>query len=641
MVVFVLSLLLIITIPCKADLVFPLRTSRSVSSTFGDYRLSHSHAGIDIMTDTEGEEVLTAADGYVARIKVSYTGYGKVVYLQHSDGTTTIYGHLSRFIEPINQLVRKAQYDKGSYDVDFRPRPRSISIRAGEVLGYSGSTGTDLIHLHFEVRNASNVCLNPLAYGLKLKDTLPPFIEKIRLIPRSIGAEVEGLPFPAIYNFSTGTSERELPRPIRIVGRVGIEVEAYDQMDNSPRKLNPYSIKLEIDGKPFFFIKYDKITYAEAESKSLDFVNELKAKEDQRFHRLYQYAQPIRFYDANLAGDLSSLSKGLHSATIIIKDAAGNIGIGRFNIEIVEPVGKPISSQAIQEATDSLQKPDVHFYSDRIIIEFSNEALENIKINLEYSHQVNCIAPLAYIAKRTALVIPLPNKYFGEVHCRIQLANKVGTFSWQIQSAQNKAVVFSEDKLASAHFGSSNIYFPFPLEVVPAEVEVPQYLEKVGNAYRFSGEWEPLASKVNITVTTKRDLPSQTGLYHLDEKGIWWWMGANIEGRNISAFVPRLGTFTVLRDKEPPEIESINLKRNNGSLNLLSKITDKGSGVIPKTIKMSLDGKTIFPEWNPYSGILSVEISPLPAKAQHTVSIQAIDRAGNASKKTFNFLYSD
>ena len=41
--------------------------------------------------------VYSIADGYVSRVKVSSYGYGKVIYITHYDGNTSVYAHLKEF----------------------------------------------------------------------------------------------------------------------------------------------------------------------------------------------------------------------------------------------------------------------------------------------------------------------------------------------------------------------------------------------------------------------------------------------------------------------------------------------------------------------------------------------------------------
>jgi murein DD-endopeptidase MepM/ murein hydrolase activator NlpD len=88
----------------------------------------HVHTGIDLAVPL-GTPVRAALDG-VAHVVVSLTGYGLHVILDHGDGLTTLYAHLS--------AVTVADGD---------------AVAAGDVIGLAGSSGNSTgPHLHFEVR---------------------------------------------------------------------------------------------------------------------------------------------------------------------------------------------------------------------------------------------------------------------------------------------------------------------------------------------------------------------------------------------------------------------------------------------------------------------------------------------------------
>lgn len=99
-----------------------------ITSKYG-WRRSRWHKGIDIKLDI-GDPVYAAFDGVVRMQRYNAGGYGNYILIRHYNGLETIYGHLSEAIVVRNQTVR-----------------------AGEVIGYGGSTGRSTgPHLHFETR---------------------------------------------------------------------------------------------------------------------------------------------------------------------------------------------------------------------------------------------------------------------------------------------------------------------------------------------------------------------------------------------------------------------------------------------------------------------------------------------------------
>lgn len=86
------------------------------------------HTGVDFKGEV-GDEIMASADGYVKSADW-YGGYGNAVVIDHGFGLSTIYGHLSRTNVTAGQFVR-----------------------AGDVIGYLGSTGRSTgPHVHYEIR---------------------------------------------------------------------------------------------------------------------------------------------------------------------------------------------------------------------------------------------------------------------------------------------------------------------------------------------------------------------------------------------------------------------------------------------------------------------------------------------------------
>ena len=102
-------------------------------------RWGRLHAGIDLASGI-GSPVRAAADGRVESAGWE-GGYGRAVRITHSDGTVTIYGHMSALL------------------VDSGER-----VEAGQLIGREGNTGQSTgPHLHFEVR-VNGTPVNPLPW---------------------------------------------------------------------------------------------------------------------------------------------------------------------------------------------------------------------------------------------------------------------------------------------------------------------------------------------------------------------------------------------------------------------------------------------------------------------------------------------
>ena len=136
------------------DYIWPTDAGRLISSVFAEYRRSHFHGGIDISTgDETGFRVFASRDGYVSRIVVGPTGYGKMLWLRHADGYYTTYAHLKSFNEPINARVRAEQLQVEKFPILVECGPNDFPVKKGDVIAYTGESGTGSPHLHFEIRD--------------------------------------------------------------------------------------------------------------------------------------------------------------------------------------------------------------------------------------------------------------------------------------------------------------------------------------------------------------------------------------------------------------------------------------------------------------------------------------------------------
>ena len=91
-----------------SDYIWPTDASHRITSSFAEYRSTHFHGGIDISTNgRKGYPVYAVRDGFVYRIRISPTGYGKMLYVKHKDGYVSTYAHLQTFNRSEERRVGK------------------------------------------------------------------------------------------------------------------------------------------------------------------------------------------------------------------------------------------------------------------------------------------------------------------------------------------------------------------------------------------------------------------------------------------------------------------------------------------------------------------------------------------------------
>ena len=137
--------LMFLVAPCALsaqEYSLPLGKDAPLTSTFGEYRTRHFHGGVDLSTGGEtGLDVYAAASGYVWRLRVSGSGYGKAIYLRLDDDRTAVYAHLKDFSTKIQMAAESIQRQKGTYRVDHIFKDQGLRVEARELIGYSGDTG--------------------------------------------------------------------------------------------------------------------------------------------------------------------------------------------------------------------------------------------------------------------------------------------------------------------------------------------------------------------------------------------------------------------------------------------------------------------------------------------------------------------
>lgn len=332
---------------------WPMDADPALTSTFGEYRGGRLHAAIDLKTwGKEGFPVLSVADGYVWRVRTSPWGYGRVVYVHLKDGRFAVWAHLSGFSDAIEKYVHEEQDRRGTYSVNLYFRPDQLPVKAGDVVGFSGSTGIGVPHLHFELRDADHRPINPLTHGFDVKDTTPPTLLALGVVPRNASARVNGKVAPQAFALGWQEQKQQFvcADTLTIWGDVGLAVRVYDRADASllTNKLAPYRLRLLVDGKEIFASTLEGFGYGVTHHGELDRNFMLSQRGLGRFQNLYRvpgnylpFYGDYRIGDGVLhAGAKASrtghvLSPGTYQVTVVAEDVKGNRAQAQVVVQVV------------------------------------------------------------------------------------------------------------------------------------------------------------------------------------------------------------------------------------------------------------------------------------------------------------------
>lgn len=246
----------------------PLGIPLQLSGSFGELRSNHFHTGIDFRTQQkEGLPIYACAEGYVSRIKVSTTGNGKTIYIDHPNGYTTVYAHLQKFDAAIASYVKQAQYQAQLFEVELFPKPNELPVSQGQQIAFSGNSGSSSgPHLHFEIRETiSELSVNPLFFGFDkfIADTKRPVISSILVHPLNEMACVNGTREALNVNLTLQENGNYIADPIKAKGKIGFSISVTDAFDFAYGKNGPYSIESCLNGTRNFIFTADKFSFDE------------------------------------------------------------------------------------------------------------------------------------------------------------------------------------------------------------------------------------------------------------------------------------------------------------------------------------------------------------------------------------------
>lgn len=330
----------------------PLEFPISLSGGYGEIRPNHFHAGIDLRTQqTINKRVLSAADGFVWRIRVGGAGYGKVLYIKHPAGYVTVHAHLTSFAPEIEKWVRMYQYENKTFEFDLKPDTFLFPVKKGELIAYSGNTGSSGgPHVHYEVRDKNGeIAMNPLLFGFVAEDRQKPYFASVTLYPLTktsyINKKATDQSFAADYRDSTYTAVFEhrkkirrrkykvTPDTIRVYGTFGIGVEVFDRLQGIRTNIN--KLEVFVDGKQTFGYKLDEFKFSETRNINalIDYEDRLASNE--KTQRCYLPPnQKLSFVRNDLGnGEITFTDGGLHVIKIIATDAFGNQNSLRFVVK--------------------------------------------------------------------------------------------------------------------------------------------------------------------------------------------------------------------------------------------------------------------------------------------------------------------
>lgn len=333
----------------------PLDGELILSGNFGEVRGNHFHSGLDLKTGgVEGKAVYSIADGYVTRIKVSPSGFGKAIYINHPDGKTSVYAHLRDFAPEIAAYVKEQQYTKQSFSVDLNLSATKFPVKKGQVIAKSGNSGSSGgPHVHFEVRETNGqIPNNPLNHGFKVKDQRHPELKKLWIYEHSESGHVEGLLEEKGFKLNGKSGNYSVADTIRAFGALSFGVSALDRFTSSRNVCGIYGMTVKVNGEIIHQQQIDKFPFSKKRMVNCHVDYEKRVSEKQNVYRSYiALKNKLDLYPKIKNGGVVQIEKGKsYNVDIELFDHAGNIS--EFNFVVLGQERKGAVLSETEKVTD-------------------------------------------------------------------------------------------------------------------------------------------------------------------------------------------------------------------------------------------------------------------------------------------------
>src|SRR5688572_17814334 len=433
----------------------PLNIPMNLSGNFGELRPNHYHMGIDIKTaQRENLPVYASADGYISRIKIEPGGFGRAIYINHPNGYTTLYAHLNNFAAKIDAYVKQQQYALESWRVELQVPPDLMPVKRGDFIAYSGNTGgSQAPHVHFEIRRTEDdVNLNPLLFGLPLKDNVRPRILRFAVYDRTRSVYEQT---PKVVSAKPAAGNYVTVIPVVKVGSplVSFAITAFDTHTGSSNLNGIYSATLYVDDFEEESFRMNSISYNDTRylNAHIDYrYRTLNGSYLQHLSELPGYLNSI-YTNGNGKGVIDISDGDVYDILVVIKDAAGNTSQLKTRVQFDPrvPVAPPVPGKIFYPLMlEGFEKENSEFFIgekclyDSVHIAYRNSASGNPDV-LSDVHSIGA----SYIPLHESFLVRiLPDLSFTEDD------KQYTVMQWTSGGKSSVQKVQWQDKWASASF---------------------------------------------------------------------------------------------------------------------------------------------------------------------------------------------
>lgn len=575
----------------ESPYLWPTDSGKFLSSTFGETRSAHFHAGLDIKTwGREGYRVFASKDGIASRLSITNRGYGKVIYLKHNDGKYTVYAHLQRFNSKLQTIADSIRLQDYTYTMDSFLESDSIFFKKGDLIGFTGSTGIGPPHLHFEIRDQYNNPLNPLQYGFDIKDTRPPKISSLLFEPINIQSKIDYSVYPKEIRPNFTRNDTTFFNSVSIQGAAGVSINVYDVANSVYNKYAVHELILKKEADTLVHQTLDKFSFEQAEFMFLDRVSSSNSS-SRKFQRLFKkddFNHPfIVQYNNNYLTESGTYY-------IIAKDFFGNTAVAQFEIDkSVDPFAK--LDKVVERELWHSNWLSVNDTTNIDLLDFSQGALWNHHINYRL---------IDFPISSTKAMFRINN----------QIDEQVTSPDQRLKLFIPENAFFTDVSLTLDYSTNSDSVF---INIGPEDLIVRRqiYLQF------FLGE-----------LPTKEPIQ----LYYKSSNGQLSYQHSEINGMTLKTHITGLGTYVLASDTTKPSIRKPRIAYlGNGQKTYSIRTNDELSGIDYQSAVFTINGERGIPEYNYENNSFTFYLPGFRLSNKNEIYFEVKDNAGNLAKQNF------
>ena len=583
------------------DLLFPINpgSQNYLSGNLGELRSDHFHMGLDIKTYGRiNVPVYASDDGYIERVRVSGTGYGKALYLKHNDGYKSVYAHLNSFHKDIEKYVTEYQYRNEKFVVNLFPG-KKFYFKKGEIIGYSGNSGSSGgPHLHYEIRDDMENVMNPLNFSFnEIKDNVNPIIQSISLKTLDFNSRINGM-----YGLVDIPIQGDNKINLNLEGDIGISVSAFDMLDGYLHKVGISRFQLFLDNKLIIDNKIDTLSYTETNFVSWFIDQDIFKKFRKQYVKLYQDdGNKLSFHKNSEDGIINFNKEKSYNINIVVFDNYKN----QSSVQIIVN-----NNNANRYNFIDLFDEDYFVLGNTLVIrsKIENREFMEIKFANRLDISKSTFKDDLYHYFIFDLRKDLPEKAF--------LQDKEINFNF-IEIEKDKIYDLDNENV-KLEISNNNIFDTMYVEFEKRIDTIEKFIFK--NVL-------PLKKAVSVTLKPKNKYNKEKSfIYDISNKpsfigGIW-------EENNIKFRTSEMSKYSILEDMDPPIIERI--KFNSDQMKF--RIYDELSGI--KSYEGRINNNWILFEYDNKNDVIISKKKNSIQSFKGKFVLEVIDNANN--RRTLN-----